>query len=207
MKVQAKAGAQFCALDDSTAGEGLAIFFSQGLADETRWKFEVYAHLDTGQDLLVGSFFVSPPSATTPSGPPTRQVGAAVCPGAVTWQVIVSPAAGAQSATQESADVTLISSKCCTAPVGVSRVGERYTYHSANGGIVNITVPPGRTVTGIAALGLSGGGSMSINSGNLIVVPEGISINLEPKAAIPQLPGPVISFSNVDFVVEYLESA
>ncbi len=203
MKVQSKAAAQFCALDDCTAGEGLAIFFSQGLTDVTRWKFEVYAHLDTGQDLLCGSFFVSPPNATNPVGAPTRQVGAAVCPGAQSWQVIVSAAAGSQSAEQESADITLTSSKCCTAPVGVSRVGERHGY-LAGGISASFNLFPGRTVTRISATGTPGG-SMQFNGGDIINVPAGLTVVLEPKA--PMLLGPLLTFTNVTWLVEYLESA
>lgn len=207
MKVQSKAGTNFAALDDSSAGEGLAIFFSQSASDNTRWRFDVYARLNTGQDLLVGFFYVSPPNATNPVGPLTRQVGAAVCPGAVTWNVVASPGAGSQAASQETGDITLISSKCCTAPVGVSRVGERYGY-SAGAGNAAIPVVQGQTITGISAVGLTGGGTVVLGPGNTITVPAGVGMSLEPQALI-QLPvsSPLIVFTNVDWVVEYKESA
>lgn len=215
MKVQAKAGAVFARLDDSDAGEGLAIFFSQKASDEVRWRFDVYAKLDTGAELLVGWFFVSPPSATDPIGPVTRQVGAAVCPGAKTWSVCVSPALGSQVVPNESADISLQSSKCCTAPVGVTRVGQRYGYLADNAsGVTQLvnSIFPGRTVTSIAAVGLAGGGSVQINAGPVITVPVGVGFNLEPGAVIQKIDAstgasPVISMTNVVWAIEFLESA
>ncbi len=215
MKVQAKAGSQWARLDDSDAGEGLAIFFSQSESDTVRWRFDVYAKVDNGAELLVGWFYVSPPSATDPIGPVTRQVGAAVCPGAITWSVCASPALGSVSATNESNNITLVSSKCCTAPVGVTRVGERYGYladTSPGATQVVSTILPGRTVTAISAFGLAGGGTVQINSGPTITVPSGVGLNLEPKALIQKVDAstgasPTISMTNVDWVIEYLESA
>jgi len=215
MKVQAKAGTSFARLDDGNAGEGLAIFFSQSESDEVRWRFDVYAKVDTGAELLVGWFYVSPPSATDPVGPLTRQVGAAVCPGAITWSVAVSPALGSQSANPESNDIALVSSKCCTAPVGVTRVGERYGYLADTApGITQtiLTILPGRTITSIAAVGLALGGTIQINGGPTITIPAGSGFSLEPKALIQKLdgavnPSPTIAFNNVNWTIEYLESA
>lgn len=205
MKVQSKGNNNFAALDDSTAGEGLAIFFSQSEGDVTRWRIDVYARTNAGRDMLVGFFFVSPPSATSPSGETTRQVAAAVCPGAKTWSAVASPADGTQAATQESADITLISSKCCTAPVGVTRVGERYGYLSgvAIGPVVR-TMLAGQTITKIIAHS-TGAGQIQLGSGAAITVVTGSDIILEPKA--PVSPGTGITLTNVNYVIEYLESA
>lgn len=215
MKVQAKAGATWARLEGSNSGEGLSIFFSQSENDEVRWRFDVYAKLDTGAELLVGWFYVSPPSATDPKGPQTRQVGAAVCPGAKTWSVCVSPALGSQVVLNETADISLHSSKCCTAPVGASRVGERYGYLAGTAtGITQLvnSLLPGRTVTSIAAVGLTGGGTVQINAGPVITVPEGVGMSLDPRALIQKIDAstgssPVITMTNVVWVIEFLESA
>ncbi len=204
MKIQAKAGATFARLDDSDAGEGVAIFFSQKETDAVRWQFDVYAKVDTGAELLVGTFFVSPPSITTPPGATTRQVGAAVCPGAKTWTVCAYPAAGPQAVTNETANITLTSSKCCTAPVGVSRVGERYSYRAGNSPAV-FAVLPGRVVTRIYAQS-TGAGTVTVGAGSdVITVPVGTILVLEPKAPIPA--NTQISFVNINWTVEFLESA
>ena len=208
MKIQAKAGTQFAALDDSSAGEGLAIFLSQSDKDTVRWHFEVMAKLDTGAELIVGSFDVSPPLATTPIGNLTRQVAAAVCPGAISWSVTVKAAIGSVAAPTETADLTLISSKCCTAPVGVSRVAERYGYiaGSAASATALVNLFAGQVVTKIIAIGLAGGGTVIVAGGPGIPVPAGAQVVLEPKAPIP-FGTAVLSFTNVVYVVEYLESA
>lgn len=211
MKVQAKAGASFARYEDSDAGEGLAIFFSQSATDVVRWRFDVYALLDTGVELLVGWFFVSPPSATVPIGQLTRQVGAAVCPGAKSWSVLVSPASDSQSAENESADITLTSSKCCTAPVGSSRVGERYGYRAGTtpGAGLAVAIQPGMTVTRIMAIGLAGGGTFQITSGgDMVTIPAGAQVYFEPQALIRTIPGSSsITFTNVNYAIEFKESA
>lgn len=205
MKVQAKTGTTAARLDDSDSGEGLAIFFSQAKADTVRWRFDVYAKVDTGAELLVGFFYVSPPSVTTPTGEVTRQVGAAVCPGAKSWTVMVSPALGSQAVSNECADINLVSSKCCTAPVGVSRVGERYSYIASDVSPSFHTVLAGQVITRISAHGV-GAGTIQIGSaGPLIRVANGADVVLEPKAPIQ--PGTPITFTLVTYLIEYLESA
>ena len=205
MKLQARANTQYAALDDGTAGEGLAIFFSQSATDVNRWRIDVHAKLDTGAELLVGTFYISPPITTTPIGPLTRQVAAAVCPGAITWSVYATAFGndGGTPAT-ETADITLISSKCCTAPVGVTRVGERYGYHAGvvGGVLATVTPLPGQIVTRVSATATAAG-AVALAGGQTIVVPNGTSVALEPKA--PIVLG--IQFLNVDYVIEYLESA
>lgn len=209
MKLQAKAGSQFAALDDSDAGEGLAIFFSQSDTDTTRWRLEVSATLDNGAEKLVGFFYVSPPNATTPLGTLTRQVAAAVCPGAKSWSVMCRPSGGPIAAAEQTADIELASSKCCTAPVGVTRVGERYGYMAGvvPNVVTSFAVLPGQTITRIVANNNTGVlGSISINGGGSIPIPTGTSITLEPKGVIP--PGPAaLTFLNAEWVAEYTESA
>lgn len=209
MKVQAKAGQNFLSLEGGKAGEGLAIFLSQDADSEVRWHFEVYAKTDA-DTLLVGEFETSTPNATTPPGKPTRQVASVVCPGATTWDVIVSPSLGSQNSPNEVANVILASSKCCTAPVGVTRVGERYGYHSedATSSSAFFSVLAGQTITSIGAIGAAGGGTIILGDvGTTIVVPAGISVNLEPKAPIPPSTlGGLLAFTNVLFTIEFLES-
>jgi|SRR6478735_5643213 len=207
MKAQAKAGAAFARLDDSDAGEGLAIFFSQSGPDTVRWRLDVYAKLDTGAECLVGTLYVSPPGVTTPAGPLSRQVGAAVCPGAKTWSVCAYPASGSQAALGESAQIELTSSKCCTAPVGVTRVGERYAYRSGSPpGPTVFSAAAGRVITRLTAVAIAPGGSVQVGSGeDIIAIPTGTTLILEPKAPIPAFAQ--ITLTNVNWTIEFLESA
>ena len=201
--INSKGGAQELSFDGESAGEGLAIYLSQQKADVGRWRFQVYALTDQGT-LYVGEFYSSPPGAVAqPPSALTRLIATAVVPGTRSWQVLVS-CMGPEIPRDESIDVILSSSKCYMAPSGVNRVGQRYMYHSFSG-TQNFTVLPGMVVTGIAAIGLGGGGSVTVNLMDTITVPANISMNLEPGAAIA--PNTVIAFVNVDWVIEYLESA
>lgn len=208
MRINSLAGTQIASLVQDDSGEGLSIFFSQGGDSVVRYRFRVKARIDEGI-FDMGEFFSSPPGATSPiPGRLSRMVAGAVCPGAVAWSVEITPVGvdGEQPAS-ETAEITLASSKCCTAPIGVTRVSERYAYASAdNEGIsTNFIVLPGMTVTGIAAFGYTGGGTVVISSGDIVLVPAGISINFEPKGPIQ--PNTAIELNNVDWVIEYLESA
>lgn len=207
MKLQAKAGSQFATIDGGEVGEGLAIFFSQDATTSVRWRLEVSASLDDGSERLVGSFYVSPPLATNPLGALTRQVAAAVCPGAKSWSVVCYAAGGPIAAPEQGASIELASSKCCTAPVGLSRVSERYGYYAGvvGGVAASINLLPGQTVTRISATA-TGAGFVTIGAGQTVLVPVGTSAVLEPRAPIPQIVA-AISFTNVNYVVEYLESA
>ncbi len=206
MKVQAKAGVSWLAYEDSDAGEGLAIFLSQASTDLVRWRIEVSAKLDTGANSLVGIIYTSPPRATSPEpGPLSRLVGIAVCPGAVSWSVSVTPAISSLYSENESADFTLTSSKCCTAPSGLVRVSERYGYIASAVSPSNWFPQPGQTITKISARG-TGAGTVQIGAGNPnIVVANGLEVILEPKAPIQA--GTVITFTNCSWFIEYLESA
>jgi len=209
MRINSSAGNQEVALDDSDSGEGLAIFLSQQGQSVARYRFQVKVVIDQGI-YDIGEFYGSPPAATAIPGRLSRMIGGAVCPGATGWRVAVSAlnvAGESLPPEDEVADVILASSKCCTSPMGVSRVNERYGYDAgaSPAATANYSVPGGRTVTGIAALGLSGGGTVVIAGGDTITIPDGISINLEPGAFLG--PNSVIAFTNVNFAVEYLESA
>lgn len=201
-RINSAARSQQVVLDDSDSAEGLAIFFSQDGSAEARYRFLVKAVIDQGV-YDIGEFYTSPPGATDIPGRLSRMVAGAICPGATGWRVEVSCVASPEIPSDETADVILASSRCCAEP-GVKRVGERYNYETGTG-TSNFTVRAGMTVTGIAALGLVGDGSVTIAGGSTIVVPAGISVNLAPEAPIP--PNSVIAFGNCDWTVEYLESA
>lgn len=193
---------QLAALDDSDAGEGLAIFFSQPGNSVCRYRFLVKAKVDGG-DFDVGEFYSSPPGATAIPGRPSRMIAGAICPGATGWSVYVSAVPVDDEIAPETANVSLASSHAF-AQMGVTRVAERYSYE-AFAGTANFTVLAGMRITGIAAVGLTGGGTIVVAGGDTVTVPEGISANLEPGS--PIAPNSVIAFTNVDWVIEYLESA
>lgn len=196
-------GVQHFAYDAADAAEGLAIFFSQNGDATARFRFLVKAILDQGE-IQVGEFYSSPPSSAAPLGALSRMIAGAVCPGARSWAVDVS-CVGSPTIPNETQEVILASSRCY-AEVGIQRVGERYNYAAnAGAGSFTFTVLAGMKVTGIAAIGLTGGGSIIIGGGATITVPAGISANPEPRA--PIAPNTNIVFNNVDWVVEYLESA
>lgn len=202
MKIQSRTQGQWAQLEGSNPGEGLSVFIGQDATkDSQRWQFDVYAKLDTGADMLVGTVFSSPPNSGVPAHP-TRQILAAVCPGAITWSVFVR-AVG--TIFDESINIELASSKCCTAPVGVTRVSQRYGY-KAGTGTASVDVLAGQTVTGIAVFGLTGGGTLVLNGGATVTVPAGVGLNLSPEGRIPFGVG-VIAVANCDYTIEYLESA
>lgn len=204
MRVQAKDTSQVAYLDDGDSGEGLSIFVSQSETDTIRWRLDVSASLDNGSELAVGTFYLSPPSAALPNDRLTRLVAIAVCPGAVKWSVTctaISPGSN------ETINIELASSKCCTAPCGLSRVSERYDY-IAGSGTTAVFLVPGQTVTRINLFGLGGGGTASIQGGPNIPVAAAQSVTLEPKGLLDvSLTGSTISITNLGFSIEYLESA
>ena len=207
MRINSKLGTQAAFYSDDNAGEGLAVFFSQDGESECRYRFVVKARIDEGS-YDVGEFYVSPPLATLQPGRLSRMVAGAVCPGATEWHVEITAIPSSEDGTipPETANVVLASSRCCTAPVGVTRVSERYAYvASSNVGISAFTVRAGMKITGIAAIGLTGGGTITIAGGAAITVPEGISANLEPGTSIA--PNSIIAITNCDSVIEWLESA
>ncbi len=90
--------------------------------------------------------------------------------------------------------------------MGVTRVAERYNYEcGASAGATAFRVLAGMRITGIAAFGLAGGGSVTLAGGSTITVPDGVSVGLEPGASIP--PNSNIAFANCDWVIEFVESA
>lgn len=202
MRINSKLRTQYAALDDSDAGEGLAIFLSQDGPAVCRYRIVVKARIDQGT-YDVGEIYTSPPLATTPPGRLSRMVAGAVCPGATAWSVEVTAIPIDGEIEPETCDIVLSSSRCF-AQLGVNRVAERYNYE-AGSGTANFTVLAGMKVTGIAAIGQTGGGTIVIAGGDTIVVPDGISANLEPGESLS--PNSVIAFTDVDWVIEYLESA
>lgn len=202
MRLNSKDGVKEAAYDGADAGEGLAVFFSQNGNSNSRWRFLVKAITSQGV-YDVGVFYSSPPPATSPPGRLSRMIAGAVCPGALSW-IVQASNVKQQEIVPDTAEIILTSSKCFTAPIGVTRVNERYAYN-ANSGTQNFTVLAGMKITGVAAVGLAGGGTIVVAGGATITVPDGIGTNLEPLASLP--PNSVIAFVNVDWVVEYLESA
>ncbi len=183
MRINSKARTQTATFDGSKAGEGLAIFLSQGGEDVSRYRFVVYA-INSQMTLRVGEFFSSPPSATTPNAGLSRMVAFAVCPGVESWSVEITCAD--ENVTPETADVTLLSSKCCTSPAGVHRVAERYIYFTNSVDAV-LGIPPGRTLTSFSAI-------------------AGATVTGTPGANFIGLTS--ITFTNVaSWFVEFLESA
>lgn len=205
MRINSALDTQHATFDGSGGGEGLAIFFSQEGGAIARYRFQVSAITNDGT-LQVGTFYSSPPNATIINGNLTRLLAIAVCPGAISWAVdIRRMVIGEGALSKETAEVTLASSKCCTGPAGVRRVDERFAYH-AGAGAGTVTLLAGQTVTGISAVGTGPGGTVIIGGGDTITVTTGIGMSLEPKGLIS--PGvPAIAFTNVDWVIEYLESA
>ncbi len=200
--VKALAKNQSVYLDDATLGEGLSIFFSQNPDDTMRWRLIVYAITDQSPQ-AVGEIFVSPPTATSPPGLPSRMVGAAVVPGVTGWRVecLCLGDLNGQLADTNS-DIMIVSSKCCTAPVGLSRVGERYGIYSDNGATFGFTVLPGQTITRITGIA-TGAATIQIEGQPLIHIPNDAYITLEPKAPIVG----DITLTNLSWTIEFLESA
>lgn len=205
-RVRATAGTQHATFDGKEAGEGLAIFLSQKPTAVSRYRFSVKAITDQGT-LQVGEIYSSPPTATNPPGPPSRMIAGAVCPGATSWAVDVTCADA--SPADEGATVVLTSSKCCTSPIGVSRVQERYLYvsNSVTGGSQTFPIPPGRRLKSWSAVasGVGDGAvTLSNNTGTPITVSAGYSVSGEPGNFIGL---ESITFANVVFFIEYEESA
>jgi len=201
--ISSKGGVQFAGLDDLDSGEGLAIFFSQGGDSTCRYRALVKARTDQGL-YDMGEFFISPPIvASSPPGRQSRMVAGAICPGAIGWSVGISAVKGIEEIPDEVADVVLSSSRCTGRP-GINRVSERYCY-SAGTGNVNFQVLAGMKITGIAAIGIGAGGSITVAGGSTVTIPTGVSANLAPEAAIS--PNSIIAILSSDWVIEYLESA
>lgn len=211
MRINSRAGTQYASFDGSEAGEGLAIFFSQSATDVGRYRFVVKA-INSQQTMQVGIFYSSPPVATTPNGGLTRMLAGAVCPGVESWCVEIT-CMNTDEASDETADVTLLSSKCCTSPVGVTRAAERYFYNAgdATGGVATINNAPGRVVKSWSAIAGGTAGSVvisNVDSGNTITVPANTSVQAEPGVQfLDNMLGTLFTFNNVAFFVEFLESA
>ena len=206
MRINSKGNTQYAAFVGDGSGEGLAIFLSQNGRDVTRYRFLVMARIDEGT-YQVGTFYSSPPNATAIPGRLSRMVAAAVCPGATSWSVEITALDISGSITPETSDVILTSSPCYSSPVGVSRVAERYGYFAGSAvAPQDMNVPAGQTVTRIQAVGLAGGGTFNLAGGVAVTVPAGVVVSLEPKAPVP-FGLAAIHFVNVDWTVEFLESA
>ena len=195
----------FTAYDSEEAGESLAIFLSQTPGDSARLYFAVYAILSSGGQLLVGTFNSSPPIATDPQGQPTRLVAYASCPGAVGWTVRHGLAASYIGGVHESYGVDLGSSKGIVSPSGVTRVNQRYNYAAGQTTDTSYTVAPGQKILSWTAVAPSTAGSVQLGTGQVIQVPAGAAVQAEPGSGL--LAAENFTFTNVDWFIEYLESA
>lgn len=206
MRINSKSGTQYATFDGSAAGEGLAIFLSQNGDSAVRYRFLVKAMIGEGV-YDIGEFYSSPPLSTAIPGRLSRMIAGAVCPGTTSWGVQISAVPDVNNnIPAETAEIILASSRCCTSPIGVSRVSERYQYAAGSTGATdNFLVLAGMKITGISAIGLIGGGTVVIGSDNTITVAEGVGINLAPEASIS--PNTTILLSDVSWVIEYVESA
>lgn len=199
-RLYAEGNTQEFAYDGGDAGEGLAIFLGENFDSTARYEFLVEAITDQGK-LQVGRFSTSPPGATTPAGSPTRMVAGAVCPGAKGWAVSVTPT----NKQDQTAELILASSRCCTSPIGVSRVAERYIYISGPSAISTVyNVLPGQKILSWSALATADG-SVALGTGSPIVVPAGASVSGEPMSGLLMIES--FTFVNCDWFIELLESA
>lgn len=203
MQLQARAGSQEVSFNGEGAGEGLAIFVSQDTNAVGRYRIVVKAITDQ-TTYTVGEIFVSPPTATDPHGLTSRMVAAAVCPGVTGWTVQVRCMNA--EIPDETLDIILTSSKCCTAPVGCTRVGERYLYHSGAASASTVySVLPGQKILSWGVLSPSVAGSVTLGTGDTIPVPAGAGVSGEPRSAL--LIAESFTFVNVDWFIELAESA
>lgn len=203
LRIRSKGGTQFGAFDGD-GGEGLAIFLTQKNTDVSRYRFNVIAKTSQGP-LEVGVFFSSPPTCILPTGSPTRMVAGAVCPGAESWDVYVTCAD--QNPADETALVVLTSSKCCTSPIGVTRVSERYAYFAGKTpALSTFNVLPGMRILSWSAVASQGvDGSVDLGASPVIIVPSGFSVSGTPGQGL--FDTEAFSFTNCEWFIEYLESA
>jgi len=178
MRINSKLGVQHATFDGCEAGEGLAIFFSQNADDVVRYRFLVKAMIGEGI-YQVGIFYSSPPNIGGASGPLTRMIGGAVCPGATSWAVDVSAVDVGEGVTPETAEWCFLLSRCFTAPIGVTRVNERYTYRASNG-TATLQVLAGQTLKSWGVVASQGvDGFVETDALPIITVPNGFTVSAE----------------------------
>jgi hypothetical protein len=206
LQLQSRASNQTAYFDGDKVGDALSIFFSQNAECVGRWRLTIKA-ITSQSSMIVGVLFVSPPSATNPHGMTSRMVGAAIVPGVVGWEVDCICVGGGEggSVPDESANVMLLSSQCCTAPVGVSRVGERYFYATGPG--ASYVVQPGQRVKSWTVSAAAAVGSVSINGASAIVVPANTTLVGRPESSLPMIESFAFTGVGLNWFIELLESA
>ena len=107
-------------LDKSVKGVGdsLSIHLTQQADSDNAWTFLVDVHLAQGK-FRLGQFTTLTPSSGEPA---SRAVALATCPGAIGWSVQVTCPDN-----DAIAGVTLDSSMCCTAAIGVEPITQTAT--------------------------------------------------------------------------------
>jgi hypothetical protein len=194
------AGTQ-CSLDDPKSLGGLTIAFSQpikvgGAANSARWRCRVAAKTASGA-MRLGSFVVCPPPEALPGH--SRVVAIATMPGALSWSCFVDLVGG----DSDNGEISLALGGMAGEP-GLVRVGERYAYRAGVNGALNLLA--GETVLGWAAIGDTGGGSITIDGGSSIIVPEGVSVSGGPGGTL-EGPTAFVFTDTVSYLVELALSA
>lgn len=208
-------------IDDAECRGGLSIYLGQGehtvagdaVPDQTRWHFEVWADIGDGL-LFVGKFDTAPPTAPPGNSPRTRLVATAAVPGAFSFTVRVTPAAGdPDSNAHYAGEVSLSAGDPGGQLPGVQRVGERPGYVAGGGGGV-VTLQAGQRLLAWSAFSTGAGATVQID--RLFPTIAGQPISIPPGGAVQGgdgglYEGPLqLTFAGGamgGYLVEYAESA
>ncbi len=162
-------------VEDADCKGGLAIALTQtpvsGAALTSRYRVEVRAKTDDGM-FIVGSFSTCPPVL---GSPPTRVVAMASCPGALSWILYVTPykiGIGADDFGDLSGMIHAMAGEPGGQLPGVIRVGERPKYYSGTG-VGAVGLQPGERVVGWSAFATGAVGTVTIDGGTPIPIPNG----------------------------------
>ena len=100
--------------DPKLVGDSLSIHLAQQGGSSAVWTLDVWVQIAQGE-FFVGRIVTTAPSA---GNNPSRTVGIATIPGAIGWSVQATCPTD-----DEAADLTLQSSRCCTAAIGLIKIG------------------------------------------------------------------------------------
>lgn len=181
----------------------IALTLSEHSGNAARWRIRLDAELADGSRGTVGTLTTRTP--TTSGGVSARVIGAASCPGAVAWHVVVD-----QLDTAGAAAKAMLGASVCPGPAERAEVlanrphATDRTYELITGTAGNVNVPNGARVVAVTAVvdpTAVVAGTVIIGALSTITVPPGSSVTVEPAEEVI---GPVlIQFANTDaFVVE-----